>query len=146
MKKLILFIVLNSLIFKILAQNLEENFIRAVIEKETETWRVKDVKGHTDCWAIKPYGRILVSTEDGKAFDLLPTDMVDVKAEMMGFEGKSVNSNYKISINGTIAWMSYNQVKIAPNGQKNYSYEMRMLEKVKNQWKILGMSVHHYKP
>lgn len=131
---------------KALSQNTDIVAIKAVIEKETETWRLKDVKGHADCWIVKPYGRILVSTEDGTAFDLSPAEMVNAKANMMGFEGKSVNTNYKFSVNGNTSWASYNQVKTTPDGQNNYSYEMRMLEKIKNQWKIVGMSVHHYKP
>lgn len=145
-KLLILFIICYLFIVKVVAQNTEQAAIKAVIEKETETWRIKDVKAHAECWAIKPYGRIIVSTEDGTAYDLSPTEMVSVKAEMMGFEGSSVNTNYRFFIKGHNSWISYDQVKIAPDGQKSYSYEMRMLEKIRAKWKIVGMSVHHYKP
>ena len=146
LSKFCVILFISMLGFKTFAQNIDQIAIRTVIEKETETWRTKDVQGHADCWAIKPYGRILVSTEDGTALDFLPTEMVNIKTDIMGFEGKSVNTNYKFSLNGNTSWVSYDQVKTAPNGNKSYSYEMRMLEKIKNQWKIVGMSVHHYKP
>lgn len=144
--KFIPILLLNILVFSVFAQHSDQIAIKAIIEKETETWRLKDVEGHANCWAIKPYGRILVSTEDGTAFDLSPAEMINAKADIMGFEGKSANTNYKFSVNGNTSWVSYDQVKTAPDGQKSYSYEMRMLEKIKQQWKIVGMSVHHYKP
>ena len=146
LSKFNIIVLISILGIKTFAQNSDQVAIKAVIEKETETWRIKDVKNHANCWAIKPYGRILVSTEDGTALTFSPAEMVNVKADMMGFEGKSINTNYKFSVNRNTSWVSYDQVKIDPSNQKSYSYEMRMLEKIKNQWKIVGMSVHHYKP
>ena len=64
----------------------------------------------------------------------------------MGDKSVSVNTNYKISINGNSAWSSHDQETISTDGVKSYSYEMRMLEEINGQWKIVGESVHHYKP
>ena len=121
-------------------------FIKKVIEKETTTWRIGDIKGHAECWKIQPYTRILVSTADGVSFDIPPSLMINPTPDIMGDSSISVNTNYKISIHGNSAWTTHDQLTTAKDGTKSYSYEMRMLEKIKGQWKIVGESVHHYKP
>ena len=120
--------------------------IKAVIEKETATWRIGDIKGHANCWHIQPYSRILVSTEDGTTLDISPNIIINPTPDIMGDKSVSVNTNYKISVNGNNAWSTHNQETTATDGTKSYSYEMRILEKINGDWKIVGESVHHYKP
>ncbi|AHJ95422.1 hypothetical protein [Hymenobacter swuensis] len=47
---------------------------------------------------------------------------------------------------GSTAWVSHEEESTAKNGQKTYSHEVRMLEKVGGQWKLVGQSIHQYKP
>ena len=54
---------------------------------------------------------------------------MDSSAEM-GNGGSSVNTNYKVSINGNSAWVSDDEGSMAPDGNKFYSYEIRLLEKI----------------
>lgn len=124
----------------------ESSAIKAVIERETTTWRLGDIKGHADCWHIQPYTRILVSTADGVTLDISPNIIINPTPDIMGDKSVSVNTNYKISVNGNSAWSSHDQETTATDGKKSNSYEMRMLEKINGQWKIVGESVHHYKP
>ena len=63
----------------------------------------------------------------------------------MGGGGSFVNTNYMIHVDGNSAWTTYDEVKTDEKGQKHPSYEMRVLEKVSGAWKIVAMSVHHYK-
>jgi hypothetical protein len=56
------------------------------------------------------------------------------------------NSNYLISVKGDMAWSSHDQVGTVKDGSKTYTHEMRILEKIGGAWKIVGMSVHVYKP
>ena len=124
----------------------ETSAIKSVIERETTTWRMGDIKGHADCWHIQPYTRILVSTADGLTLDIPPNIIINPTPDIMGDKSVSVNTNYKISINGNSAWSSHDQETTSTDGTKLYSYEMRMLEEINGQWKIVGESVHHYKP
>ena len=124
----------------------EASSIRAVIERETTTWRLGDIKGHAACWHIQPYTRILVSTADGLTLDIPPNIIINPTPDIMGDKSVSVNTNYKISVNGNSAWSSHDQETTSTDGMKSHSYEMRMLEKINGQWKIVGESVHHYKP
>lgn len=124
----------------------EEAAIRHLLEKESATWRSGDVKAHADCWHIQPYSRILVSTGDSNVLDLPPDLMVHPPAGIMGKGGSSVNTNYKMSIHGNNAWVSHNEESVSKDGVKSYSYEIRMLEKINGQWKLVAQSIHIYKP
>ncbi|SHM39399.1 endo-arabinase [Flavobacterium xinjiangense] len=128
------------------SQNKEESeMIKKLLEKESATWRAQDSKGHSDCWYIQPYSRILVSTPKGETFDVPPAAMMNTKPEAMGNGGFSVNTNYKMSINGKTAWVSHDEESTAKDGKKTFSYEIRLLEKIKNKWKLVGQSIHIYK-
>lgn len=123
----------------------EAESIKKLLEKESATWRAQDSKGHTECWHIQPYSRILVSTLEGKTYDVLPAAMIDTKPEAMGNGGFAVQTNYKMSINGDTAWVSHDEESTSKEGKKTLSYEIRMLEKINNQWKLVGQSIHIYK-
>ena len=123
----------------------EAESIKKLLEKESATWRAQDSKGHTECWHIQPYSRILVSTLEGKTYDVPPAAMIDTKPEAMGNGGFAVQTNYKMSINGDTAWVSHDEESTSTEGKKTLSYEIRMLEKIKNQWKLVGQSIHIYK-
>lgn len=123
----------------------EAESIKKLLEKESATWRAQDSKGHTECWHIQPYSRILVSTLEGKTYDVPPAAMIDTKPEAMGNGGFAVQTNYKMSINGDTAWVSHDEESTSKEGKKTLSYEIRMLEKINNQWKLVGQSIHIYK-
>ncbi|BDB55531.1 hypothetical protein GENT5_18360 [Flavobacterium ammoniigenes] len=123
----------------------EEIAIKKLLEKESATWRAKDVQGHTECWHIQPYSRILVSLPNGQTIDVPPTAMQNEKPESMGNGGFAVNSNYKMSINKNNAWVSHDELSTDAEGKRTWSYEIRLLEKIKGQWKLVGQSLHIYK-
>ncbi len=65
---------------------------------------------------------------------------------MMGKGGSAKNSNYKFSIHGNDAWVSHDEVSTAADGTQSYSHEMRILEKINGEWKLVAQSIHMYKP
>lgn len=44
----------------------ESAAIQALLEKESTTWRAGDFKAHADCWHIRDYSKILVSTTSAR--------------------------------------------------------------------------------
>ena len=118
--------------------------IKKVLEKEAATWRSGDFEGHRACWHIQPYSKILISTSEGKTIDV-PAALMVSPTTKMGDGGFAEQSNIKVSITGTSAWVSHDEVSTDKNGVKTYSYEIRMLEKIKGQWKLVGQSIHAYK-
>jgi ketosteroid isomerase-like protein len=123
----------------------EEAAIKAVIEKETATWRAGDIKDHADCWQPQPYSRILIAMTDGSTLDVAAAFMLNPTPGIMGNGGVSVNTNYRISINGNTAWSSHDQETTEKDGTKSNTLEIRMLEKINGAWKIVGESVHQVK-
>lgn len=117
-----------------------------LLEKESATWRSGDVAAHADCWHIEPYSIILVSASDGKVLDVPPEFMIHPPAGTMGKGGSSVNSDYKMSINGNTAWVSHKEKSTAADGKESFSYEIRMLEKINGAWKLVAQSIHMYNP
>jgi hypothetical protein len=120
--------------------------IKVLLEKEAATWRSGDVKAHAECWQIRPYSRILVSTTDGKCFDVPPANVVNPPGGKLGNGGFAVLSSCLFSINGSNAWVSHDEVSTAMDGKQTYSHEIRILEKINGQWKLVGQSIHLYTP
>lgn len=120
--------------------------IKSLLEKEAATWRSGDIKEHATCWQLRPYSRILVSTTDGKCYDVPPANVVDPPSGKLGNGGYAVISGCLFSIHGNNAWVSHDEVSTATDGTKSYSHEIRILEKINGQWKLVGQSIHLYKP
>jgi len=142
-----LFFLLSACLFLLSfrEQNDDAAAIKKLLEKEAATWRSSDVTAHAVCWHIQPYSRILVSTADGSTFDVPPENMIKSSASM-GNGGFALISNYKVSIHGNNAWASHDEESTAKDGKKTYSYEIRILEKINNEWKLVGQSIHIYVP
>ena len=120
--------------------------IKQLLEKESATWRSGDIQAHAACWHIQPYSKMLVSTPDGKCYDVPPETMIHPAAAFVGKGGSSVNSNYTFSIHGNDAWVSHDEASTAKDGTVTYSHEIRILEKINNEWKLVAQSIHLYKP
>jgi hypothetical protein len=126
------------------AQSTDEAAIQKLCETETRAWLAKDVATFNNCWQVRPYSRIVITTEDGQTISVNSDQMKAVQADAMGGSGTFANSNYQIHVEGNTGWAVYDSVKTDDKG-KHPSYEFRLLEKVDGAWKIVGMSVHHYK-
>ena len=120
--------------------------IKKLLEKESATWRSGDIQGHADCWMIRPYSCILVSTTDGSFFNVNPALMLHPAPGSMGKGGTSVNSNYNFSIHGHQAWVSHTEISTSADGKKSWSEEIRMLEKINGAWKLVAQSIHMFQP
>ena len=120
--------------------------IKQLLEKESATWRSGDIEAHAACWQVQSYSRILVSTPDGKCYDVPPQAVIHPSAASVGKGGSAVNSNYTFSIHGNDAWVSHDEASTAKDGTITYSHEIRILEKINNEWKLVAQSIHLYKP
>jgi hypothetical protein len=147
MKKIGSFVVfLGIVVIGYTQTNPQELSIKALLEKESATWRAKDVAGHAACWQIRPYSRILVSTGNGVVIDVPPIVMIHPKPENMGDGGTSVNSNYTFSIQENSAWVSHEELSTSAAGKQTKTYEIRLLEKINGQWKLVGQSIMVQQP
>ena len=120
----------------------DEEAIISLLEKESSTWRSGDVEAHASCWSIQPYSRIFVSMTDGNSIDVPPTMMINPPEDMVGKGGTSKNSNYNMNISDNHAWVTHDEESTNTDGVTNYTYEMRILEKIDGSWKLVGQSIH----
>jgi hypothetical protein len=127
------------------AQTADETAIKQVIEAETRAWQARDVAAFKSCWHIQPYFAVFTSGPDYHA-SITPEMFNSLTSEGMGNGSVCTNSNYRISVKGNAAWSAHDQVDTSPQGEKRYSHEIRILEKINGAWKIVGSSVHAYKP
>ena len=144
MKHLLFLLLFASISVLATAQTTDESAIQKVCEAETRAWLDKDAATFNNCWQVRPYSRIMVSTEDGQTISMGGEQLKNATADIMGGGGTFANSNYQIHVEGNTAWAMYDEVKTDATGA-HPSYEVRLLEKVGGAWKIVGMSVHHYK-
>lgn len=119
--------------------------IVSLLKKEAATWRAGDIKAHAECWKIRPYSRILISTTDARVIDLSPNVMITPPANLLGNGGKAILSKIKIGITGNSAWVNHDEESVSKEGVSTFSYEVRLLEKIKGEWKLVGQSVHQFK-
>lgn len=127
-------------------QTADETAIKKVCEAETQTWLDGDKKGHAACWHIQPYSLVMVSLPDGTFLTAAGDEIMAVEDKAIGGGGTFANSNYVIRVNGNNAWASFNQTGADTKGNKKTSKELRILEKVNGQWKIVVMDAHLYTP
>lgn len=127
------------------AQSADEAAIKKVIEAETAAWNAGNLQAQMACWQIQPNSRALITLADGAHWDF-SAEMMKKPEPITATGATTMNTNYLISMKGDMAWSSHNQVSTAKDGSKTYSHEMRILEKIAGAWKIVGMSVHMYKP
>lgn len=129
------------------AQNTSDSIqIIKLLQKEGLAWRMGDLEGFTSSWQERPYGRIMSSSKDGSVMNIPASFMKTPPKEIFGNGGMVVHSNHKMGIYEKSAWVSHDEVAIDKFGKENHTYEMRMLEKVANQWKLVGQSAHSFNP
>lgn len=141
--KLVLHLIPSLILLSCNPKTDDTQAIKNLLEKESSSWRLGDSKTHAACWHIQPYSKILISTVDGKTLDIPAEDIIKPIVNASG--GTSMNTNYKMSIHDDNAWVSHDEVSIAKDGKKTFSHEIRLLEKINGNWKLVGQSIHAYK-
>ncbi len=135
------------------AQSKDEEAIKAVCEKETQSWNDRDADGMIACHANKPYSLMLVAESGNVHYTTAKSDAENEKSikelvKMMGPPNGDtfVNSGYVIHINGTSAFVYYDQKVKTKVGKEDYFHEVRNLEKNDGKWKIIYIGAVGFKP
>jgi hypothetical protein len=122
-------------------QTNDSTAIVRLLEKESATWRSGDSAAHAGCWKIEPFSTVIVITADGKTFSVPVEKLAHAAKENMGKGGTSENSNYTMSIHGNNALVTHNETSTTPSGGVSHTFEVRMLEKIKDEWKLTGQII-----
>ena len=147
MKKYYLIIVLSFFLIKVFGQVSSDSIaIVQLLEKEVISWRMGDIEAHSECWQVRPYNRIWVTPENGNTIDVPPSVITNPSSGVFGNGGLAVLSNFKINIFKGNAWVNHDEVSIGIDGEESHSHELRFLEKVGTEWKLIGQSMYNYTP
>lgn len=122
-------------------QTNDSTAIIRLLEKESATWRSGDSAAHANCWKIEPFSTVIVITADGKTFSIPADKLAYAGIENMGKGGTSENANYIMSIHGNNALVTHNETSTAPSGAVSHTFEVRMLEKINDEWKLTGQII-----
>jgi len=122
-------------------QTNDSTAIVKLLEKESSTWRSGDSAAHASCWKIEPFSTVIIMTADGKTFSIPAGKLAHATKENMGKGGTSKNSNYIMSIHGTNALVTHDETSTTPAGVVSNTFEVRMLEKINNDWKLTGQII-----
>ena len=117
-----------------------------LLQKEGLAWRMGDKEAHSNCWQERPYGKILVAPKDGDAVNVPVSFIMNPPEGMLGNGGFAVHSNHRFAIYENNAWVSHDEVSIDKFGKESHSYEIRMLEKINGNWKLVGQSILGFNP
>ncbi|MEY2692190.1 MAG: hypothetical protein RIT03_580 [Bacteroidota bacterium] len=120
----------------------EQAAIIDLLNNEAATWRAADPIAHAACWDVKPYGKIIISTADGQVIELSSEQVVNAPKSAMGKGGKAILSDFSFSIQDQSAWVSHTELSIDQAGDSTRSKEIRLLEKINGDWKLVGQSIH----
>lgn len=134
-------------------QSKDEEAIKAVCMKETQSFINRDADGMVACHVNKPYSLMLVAesgnvhrmtaksdAENEKSMRELITTMGPPNGETF------VNSGYVVHINGMSAFTYYDQVITTKDGIKTNTHEVRNLEKMDGKWKIFYVGAVKFNP
>lgn len=147
MKKVLSSILLLLPITMLLGQAVNDTtLIKQLLSKEGIAWRTADVEAFKSCWQQRPYNTVLVSTTNGRVLDLNPNFILNASAASMGGGGFSVHTNFVFSIHDNSAWVKHDEVSISKTGERAFTKEIRFLEKVNGQWKLVGQTGLGYVP
>jgi len=111
-----------------------------LLEKESSTFRSGDSAAHADCWRIEPFSSVIIITAD-KTFSVPADKLAHATKENMGKGGSSKNSNYIMNIHGNNALVTHHETSTTPSGVVSNTFEVRMLEKLNNDWKLTGQII-----
>jgi hypothetical protein len=143
-RSIIFIVFVLFLSFQSFAQKNDVDAIKAVIERETKAFFEIDSKSWSDSWLHAPYTFwSFADTTDVNSFSGWP----NIEKGFADYFKNSKPSNAKIDrtwidikIYGNGAYARFTQ-KVNDNTNRPAQAEVRVLEKVKGQWKIVCVSV-----
>lgn len=138
--KMILLLFFTAFASNGFCQTNDSTAIVRLLEKESATWRSGDTTAHASCWQAEPFSSIIIMA-NGKTFTYPVDKIIHPAPGMMGQGGTSKNSNYHMSINGPTALVTHNETSTSSSGSVSHTFEVRMLEKINDQWKLTGQII-----
>ena len=122
----------------------EEAAIKAVVERETQSFNDRDAATMTSCHANVDYAELLVRHAGGVAYSRntkkdSPENVKALIASLGKSDGSTFkNTDYVVHINNGSAFVTYDEIVTSADGsKKELFHEVRYLEKINEKWLIV---------
>lgn len=137
-----------SLTFATFAQSAEEEKIKQLLQKETDSFSQMSIADLIRTyWIMDEQTMMNVSFPDGNHLHYTLQDLLAVTTPATGGNGTKVEKyDYRFTIVNDIAFVTFSQKTTTGDGDNVYSHESRFLQKQGGEWKIHASSVHQYTP
>lgn len=144
MKKMTLSLLFATFTFLAKAQT-DEAAIKDVIKQETEAFFNRDAKGMISAWHVIPQTTMYVFLPDRlhyrSADQLTVENMQKAWWQSPPINATAERSGWNIHVNGTSAYVTYEQGDLEEGQETNYSHQTRYMEKIAGAWKIVSSNV-----
>jgi ketosteroid isomerase-like protein len=123
-------------------KNAEEASIKKVLDEQVAAVYAGDVAAIQKFYKDDPKAFHIVS---GTAGEFFFRDNESIKSNQKTAKPRNatpIRSNYNIKIVGNMATAHYDQINTSNDGKIRSEHNLHILEKVNNEWKIVGASIH----
>ena len=143
-RKVILIILLSTIVSASSYAQMQKDSLAIIslLQDEATSWRMGDIEKHASYWSAKPYSTVFVSAANGEVYNVPVENMISPTKNMVGNGGLAHFFDIKMNIGPKQAWVSHQEISVSKEGEETLSYEVRMLEKEKDDWKLVGQSMH----
>jgi hypothetical protein len=126
----------------VIAQSADATAIKAVIRRETQAYFTADANAWRNCWAnVSEAHTLNYSAMSGRVSQgVMPGDIPKAMTDRKPVGMKIETTKEQMRINGTAAFVQYNQHLTRDDGAEDFSYQARYLEKMNGVWKIIHVS------
>lgn len=140
------FLMLTALVLN--AQKAED-LIRQTVEGEAKALRTGKPDLVRSYWKFDKTDKRIILTPSNSKGDIGRFSGADLVVDSNfppAFSDTFQNFNYDIRVSGSLAFARYETIQTNPDGSKIHSHRIDLLEKVGQDWKIVGVSKQEYIP
>jgi hypothetical protein len=155
MKLVLFFLFVATATMRLVAQSAatDELAIRAVIERETQSYLDRNAGQQADCWSAHTGLSQRISLDNGHIV-AADGDQVSLRRGLESCfrqltepdRATFTHQAYQIRIKGESAFVTFSQIMHPSNRPADYSHQIRYLEREQGQWKIVHSTVLYYEP
>ncbi len=122
-------------------QETAQDSIKKLLIQDGASYRLGNQAGQASLWLKRPYNTLLIATADGRTLDVNPLNMFNSTAKTEPMGGFSEHTNHVFNLHGNSGWVKHDEISISKTGIRNYSKQIRFLEKENEAWKLVGQTV-----
>ncbi len=123
----------------------DEAAIKDVLKQETEAFYNRDAQKMISVWHVTPQTAMYVFLPNDRLYyrsgDQLTVENMQKAWSPTPIKATAERSGWNIRVNGTSAYVTYEQATSQEGQETSHSHETRYMEKIAGAWKIVSSNV-----